>query len=52
MENETRYKLKDFHSTDEKKNIIKNKRNRDRKAYLYECFNIKTSLNKYDENKI
>jgi len=52
MENETRYKLKDFHSPVETRNIIKNKRNRDRKAYLYECFNIKTSLNKYDENKI
>jgi len=51
MENEKRYKLKDFHSPVEKRNIIKNKRNRDRKTYLYECFNIKTNLYKFDENK-
>ena len=43
-ENENRYKLKDFHSPVEKRNIIRNQRIRDRKSYLYECFNIKTNF--------
>ena len=50
-ENEKRYKLKDFHSPVEKRNIINDKRIRDRKSYLYECFNIKANLNKYDIGK-
>ena len=45
-ENEKRYKSKDFSSPVEKRNIINNKRFRDRKSYLYECFNIKVNLNK------
>ena len=50
-ENESRYKSKDYHSPVEKRNIINDKRIRDRKSYLYECFNIKANLNKYDIGK-
>ena len=46
-ENESRYKSKDYHSPVEKRNIINNKRNRDRNAYLYECFNINNNINKF-----
>ena len=40
-------KSKDYRSPVEKRNIISNKRNRDRKTYLYECFKINTNLIKY-----
>ena len=46
-ENESRYKTKDYHSPVEKRNIINNKRIRDRESYLYECFNIKPNINKF-----
>ena len=46
-ENESRYKTKDYHSPVEKRNIINNKRIRDRQSYLYECFNIKPNINKF-----
>ena len=46
-ENESRYKSKDYRSPVEKRNIINNKRNRDRNAYLYECFNINNNINKF-----
>ncbi len=45
-ENEKRYKSKDFSSPVEKRNLTQNKRNEERKAYLCECFNIKSDLNK------
>ena len=48
-ENESRYKSKDYRSPVEKRNIISNKRNRDRKTYLYECFKINTNLIKYNK---
>ena len=46
-ENESRYKSKDYRSPVEKRNIINIKRNRDRKSYLYECFNINANLKKF-----
>ena len=46
-ENESRYKTKDYHSPVEKRNIINNKRIRDRESYLYECFNIKPNIIKF-----
>ena len=48
-ENESRYKSKDYHSPVESRNIINNKRFRDRKSYLYECFNIKSNINKFNK---
>ena len=45
-ENEKRYKSKDFSSPVEKRNLTQNKRNEERKAYLCECFNIRSDLNK------